>query len=81
LSTLLTVIKLVSYSYSKIIHPERSIYCTWPSDWICRQDKARFYLYNLKTHRCTKGHGKFTFYINTNRHLIYAIQHHKLINK
>ena len=44
-----------------------------------RQDQILFI--QLQTHKCTRGHSKFTFYINTNRHIIYAIQHHKIINK
>jgi hypothetical protein len=42
--------------------------------WLIRQDKILFI--QPQTHRCTRGHSKFTFYINTNRHIIYAIQQH-----
>jgi hypothetical protein len=44
-----------------------------------RQDKILFI--QPQTHMCTSGHSKFTFYMNTNSHVIYAIQHHKIINK
>ena len=63
---------------SNMIYLKKTLVKIYSKLVLTRQDKILFI--QPQTHRCTRGHSKFTFYINTNRHIIYAIQHHKIIN-
>jgi hypothetical protein len=51
-----------------MIYLKRTLVKIYSKLVLTRQDKILFI--QPQTHRCTRGHSKFTFYINTNNNLL-----------